>query len=466
MPEQQGGRNRPAPKRSAQNRADRGNRPARGARPVDPARSAAYAVVRAVHADGAYTNLALPAALERHDLTGRDAAFATELAAGTIRRRGTYDAVLAACLDRPLDRVDPPVLDALRLGTHQLLSMRVPPHAAVGTTVDLVRSQIHRGAAGFANAVLRKVGARDLDSWLTVVAPDPATDPLGHAEIVHAHPRWVVEELARALDHAGRAGELGDLLAADNVAPKVTLVARPGLCDLPELEAAGATPTGRTPYAAVLDAGDPGSIPAVREGRAGVQDEGSQLVTLALADAPVEGRDERWLDMCAGPGGKAALLGALARRRGAHLLANELQAHRATLVRRTVRALGDAVTVQTGDATAPSWEQAAYDRVLLDAPCTGLGALRRRAEARWRRTPDDLADLTRLQRRLLEVAADSVRPGGIVAYVTCSPVVAETTEVVEAVLADRDDLRLEHTEQLWPHVDSTDAMYLALLRRS
>src|SRR5690606_2418688 len=119
---------------------------------------------------------ALPAALTRHGISGRDAAFATELAAGTIRRRGTYDAILAACLDRPLAKVDAPVLDALRMGAHQLLSMRVPAHAAVGTTVDLVRNHVHRGAAGFANAVLRKVGARDLDAWVARVAPDAATD--------------------------------------------------------------------------------------------------------------------------------------------------------------------------------------------------------------------------------------------------------------------------------------------------
>lgn len=432
---------------------------------MDPAREAAYAVIRAVHAEDAYTNLALPAALTRHGISGRDAAFATELAAGTIRRRGTYDAILAACLDRPLAKVDPPVLDALRLGAHQLLSMRVPAHAAVGTTVDLVRNHVHRGAAGFANAVLRKVGARDLDAWVARVAPDAATDPIGYAEVAHAHPRWVVEQLAASLAHHGREGELEQLLAADNDPAKVTLVARPGLTEMSELEEAGAVPTGRSPYAATLPGGDPGSLPAVRRGRAGVQDEGSQLVALAVADAPVTGADARWLDMCAGPGGKAALLGALARQCDAHLVANELQEHRAALVRKTVARLGDAVTVTVGDATTPAWEPASFDRVLLDAPCTGLGALRRRAEARWRRTPEDLATLQQLQARLLDVAIASVRPGGVVGYVTCSPVLAETVEVVDAALARHDDVRLEQTQQLWPHSDGTDAMYLALLRR-
>lgn len=447
-------------------RPRRGGRDSPAAGPKDPARTAAYAVIRAVHSEDAYTNLALPAVLARYGLSGRDAAFVTELAAGTIRRRGTYDAILAACLDRPLTRVDPPVLDALRLGAHQLLSMRVPAHAAVGTTVDLVRAEVHRGAAGFANAVLRKVAAVDLDAWIARVAPDPEADPLGHAEVRYAHPRWVVEQLAAALAADGRSDDLDALLAADNEPAKVTLVARPGLCELDELTRAGAVPTGRSPYAAVLPAGDPGAIAAVREGRAGVQDEGSQLAALALADAPLDGPDDRWLDMCAGPGGKAALLGALAAGRGAHLVANELQEHRATLVRRAVRRLEGSVTVQTGDATAPAWGSGTFDRVLLDAPCTGLGALRRRAEARWRRTPEDLATLVDLQRRLLGVAAASVRPGGVVGYVTCSPVLAETREIVDAALAAQPDLSLEHVEQLWPHVDGTDAMFVALLRRS
>jgi len=453
--------------RPARRPASRAARPGRAPdAAADPARAAAYEVVHAVHADGAFTNHALPAALRRHGLTGRDAAFATELAAGTVRRRGLYDAVLAACLDRPLERVDPPVLDALRLGVHQLLGMRVPPHAAVGTTVDLVRQQVHRGAAGFANAVLRRVAADDLDAWVARLAPDAADDPLGHAAFVHAHPQWVVEALAEALTRDGRGEEdLAALLEADNTPARVTLVARPGLADLDELVAAGAEPTGVSPYAAVLPGGDPGDVPAVREGRAGVQDEGSQLVTLALAEAPLDGRDEAWLDLCAGPGGKAALLGALARQRGARLVANELQEHRADLVRSAVRPLGDVVTVVCGDGTRPTWEAGTFDRVLLDAPCTGLGALRRRAEARWRRTPDDLADLVRLQERLLDVALDSVRPGGVVAYVTCSPVLAETADVVAGAVERYDDVELEGVRQLWPHVDGTDAMYVALLRR-
>jgi 16S rRNA (cytosine967-C5)-methyltransferase len=354
--------------------------------------------------------------------------------------------------------------------------MRVPPHAAVGATVELARAVLGEGRASFVNAVLRRVGRRDLASWLAELAPSYDTDPLGHLALVHSHPRWVVAALGDAL--GGDLGELAALLAADNRPAEVTLVARPGRAERDELLAAGARPGAWSPYAAVLPGGDPAALPAVREGRAGVQDEGSQLVTLALAGAPVEGRDERWLDMCAGPGGKAALLGALGRPRGSAVLAAELAPHRARLVR---RAAGADATVVVADGRLPAWPDDAFDRVLLDAPCTGLGALRRRPEARWRRQPSDVPALAALQRELLWRALDATRPGGVVAYVTCSPHLAETRAVVADVLRRRSDVSREDARpllpgvpdlgdgpdvQLWPHRHGTDAMFLSLLRRS
>ena len=414
---------------------------------VDAAREAAYDVIAAVREQDAYTNLLLAQVLRSRGIRDRDAAFATELVSGTIRRQGTYDAVLAALVNRPLDQVDAAVLDALRLGVHQLLAMRVPSHAAVGTTVDLVRAKVGHRPAGFVNAVLRKVSARDLDAWVRRVAPDPGADPVGHASVAQSHPRWVVEELSAALGPA--VGELEDLLGADNAPPKVTLVARPGLASVEELVAAGGAASSMSPYAVTLPGGDPGAIEAVARGRAGVQDEGSQLVALALADAPVAGRDVRWLDLCAGPGGKAALLGAVAGSRGARVLANERQPHRSALVRAGTRAVGAGMLgVVTADGRRPAWRPEAFDRVLVDAPCTGLGALRRRPEARWRRTPGDVDALVPLQRDLLGSALDAVRPGGVVAYVTCSPVLAETSGVVSDVLAARDDVHLEDAAPL------------------
>ena len=448
-----------------------GNRPG-----VDPARLAALDVMKAVRVDGAYTNLVLPSVLRQHGLSGRDAAFVTELVSGTIRRRGTYDAILAACVDRPLSKVEAKVLDALRLGTHQLLSMRVPAHAAISTTVDLVRAKVSSGAGGFANAVLRQVARQGLAEWIGRVAPDPRVAPTRFASIAYSHPRWIVDELRSAVG----ADELFELLAADNEPPRVTLVARPGRSRREELPG---EPTPYSPYGVVLDGGDPGQLPAVAEGRAGVQDEGSQLVAVALAAAPVDGADRRWLDLCAGPGGKAALLAALAAQQGARLVAAERQEHRARLVQGTLHDASVVSGIVTSDGRAPPFAAGTFDRVLVDAPCTGLGALRRRPEARWRRRADDLLSLVLLQRRLLSAALDLTRPGGVVLYATCSPVLSETRGVVSSVLETRDDVRLEDartllpnvpdcdgplegTVQLWPHRHGTDAMFLGLLRRT
>lgn len=444
-----------------------GGRPPKPRPAVDPTRRAAYDVMTAVRVDGAYTNLLLPQVLRKYALEGRDAAFTTELVSGTIRRQGTYDVIIGACADRPLQRIEAKVLDALRLGAHQLLAMRVPDHAAISTTVDLVRSTIGQGPAGFANAVLRRVGEKPLEEWVRLLAPSKVHE---FAAFAHSHPLWVVDALAEAVAATRPADvrvELDALLAADNVAPKVMLVARPGLATLDELLLAEGAPTGRSPYAVELSGGDPSAIAAVVEGRAGVQDEGSQRVALALAAVPIDGRDELWLDLCSGPGGKSALLAAVAAQRGALVLANERQHHRARLVAEGVRAAtAGMVGVVTGDGTRPAWAPGSFDRVLVDAPCSGLGALRRRPEARWRKTLAEVEELVPLQRALLHAALDSVRVGGVVVYATCSPVLAETRGVVDNVVAARNDVAVERTEQLWPHRDSCDAMYLAVLRRS
>ena len=443
---------------------------------VDVARLAALQVLKTVRVDDAYTNLVLPAVISHFALGPRDAGFVTELASGSIRWRGTYDAILSACVDRSLSKVEAKVLDVLRIGTHQLLAMRVPDHAAISTSVDLVRATVSEGAAGFTNAVLRKVAAQDLDAWIAQVAPDVTLYPQQHAEIAFSHPAWIVDELRKAVG----AAELEALLAADNIAPKVTLVARPGRSTQDELPG---TPTPYSPYGVTLEGGAPSEVPAVAEGRAGVQDEGSQLVADVLAAAEVEGRDERWVDLCAGPGGKAALLGALASERGAGLLAVEAQAHRARLVARSLRGATGSVGVVTADGRKPPIAAGSVDRVLVDAPCSGLGALRRRPEARWRRKAADMVPLVLLQRALLESALDLVRPGGVVLYATCSPVTAETSDVVSAVLGARRDVtmedattllpgvpdcagRLPGSVQLWPHRHGTDAMFMALLRRT
>lgn len=453
-------------------RAERGRSRPDERRPGD-ARRVAYDVLRAVAQRDAYANIVLPATLRERGVDHRDAALATELTYGTLRGLGTYDEVLRACSDRGIEGIDPPLLDLLRLGTHQLLATRIPDHAAVGETVALSRSVLDGRRARFVNAVLRKVATRDLAGWVRVVAPDQETDPLGHLAIAYSHPRWVVAAMRDGL--GGDLAETCELLAADNAAAPVTLAATPGHCDRDELLSAGADAAAFSPHAAHLAEGDPAGIAAVREGRAGVQDEGSQLVTLALVRAGIVGDDATWLDLCAGPGGKAALLGGLAAQRGGRVLAVDRQQHRARLIRRVAR---DA-SIVVADGRAPAWRDGAFDRVLVDVPCSGLGALRRRPELRWRRLPEDIASVRPLQRDLLASALRATRPGGIVAYVTCSPHIAETRVVVDDVLAGRDGVERVDARpalpgvphlgsgpyaQLWPHRHGTDAMFLALLR--
>ncbi|MFI9293856.1 rRNA cytosine-C5-methyltransferase [Streptomyces gardneri] len=451
----------------------------------DPVRMLAFEALRAVDERDAYANLVLPPLLrkarEKGDFDGRDAALATELVYGTLRRQGTYDAIISACIDRPLREVDPPVLDVLALGAHQLLGTRIPTHAAVSASVELARVVLGDGRAKFVNAVLRKISQQDLDAWVAQVAPPYDKDAEDHLAVVHSHPRWVVSALWDALG-GGRAG-IEDLLEADNERPEVTLVARPGRSTTEELAAVTETLPGRwSPYALrMAEGGEPGAIEAVKDGRAGVQDEGSQLVALALANATLEGPDARWLDGCAGPGGKAALLAALASERGAALLASEKQPHRARLVERALAGNPGPYQVIAADGTRPPWRPGSFDRVLMDVPCSGLGALRRRPEARWRRRPEDLDGFAPLQRALLTEALSAVRVGGIVGYATCSPHLAETRVVVDDVLKKVGGAELIDARpfmpgvpalgdgpdvQLWPHLHGTDAMYLALLRRT
>jgi 16S rRNA (cytosine967-C5)-methyltransferase len=460
-------------------------------RRADPARRAAYDVLRAVADRDAYANLLLPALLTERGLTGRDAAFATELTYGTLRGRGTYDAILAACSDR--DQLDPPVRDVLRLGAHQLLATRVGHHAAVATSVDLVKDVCGPRPSGFVNAVLRRVATRDLAAWTEIVAPARDRDPVGYLAVRYSYPRWIVEAFRDALGEAS-ATELEDALAAGNLRPDVVLAITPGQADREDpaaLTPAGATPTRWSPYGLRLAAGDP--APVVASGRAVVQDEASQLAALALTraglsaagDASAPESDRLWLDLCAGPGGKARLLAGLAEH-GARLVASDVRPHRAARVQATLRHVQSRAqltpAVIAADGRRVPWRPGTFDRVLADVPCSNLGSLRRRPEARWRKTPDDVAELAAVQRGLLDAAIESARPGGVVAYVTCSPHLAETRDVVTAVADARGDVTIldapavlaevpglrasdPRFAQFWPHRHGTDAIFLALVSR-
>ena len=296
-------RSKPPRSRSGQPPAAR---PRTGRPRTDPARRAAYDVLRAVADRDAYANLLLPALLSERGLTGRDAAFATELTYGTLRGRGTYDAILAACSDR--DELDPPVRDVLRLGAHQLLATRVGPHAAVATSVDLAKDVCGPRPSGFVNAVLRRVATRDLDAWIQLVAPDRSRDPSGYLAVRHSYPRWIVDAFRDALGPAD-ATETEDALAAGNVRPEVVLALSPAPVPSPADPSAPAPspadpsapapddllPDGQrtrwSPYGYRLAGGDP--APLVASGQAAVQDEASQLAALALTRIGLDPRNPR-----------------------------------------------------------------------------------------------------------------------------------------------------------------------------
>ncbi|WP_312676541.1 transcription antitermination factor NusB [Microbacterium sp.] len=447
------------------------------------ARWVAYDVLRAVHDSDAYANLLLPRTIARAGLNSADAGLATELTYGTLRREGTYDAIIADAAGRPVSAIDPPVLDALRLGVHQLVAMRTPSHAAVNETVRQVRQAAGTSAAGFANAVLRRVSERTPEEWDERLAAAARSDDERLA-VRYAHPVWVIRAFRRALAAEGRVDELETLLAADNEPPVVTFAALTGLAERP----AEAVATPYSPIGFRSAGGDPASVVAASGGLVRVQDEGSQLAALALARAVPVRPGEKWLDLCAAPGGKTAVLAAEALAHGASLEANELSPARAGLVRDSVAAVPLPVPVSEEDGRTRA-AHGRYDRILVDAPCTGLGALRRRPEARWRKQPADVPELAALQAELLAAAFDALTPGGIVAYVTCSPHLAETAAVVSEALRTLGD-RVEELDaravvaglsvapidlaapadgsgraQLWPHRHGTDAMSISLLRR-
>jgi 16S rRNA (cytosine967-C5)-methyltransferase len=423
-------------------------------------RRAALAALTQVEEGGRWSNLAVPEAIA--DLVEvRDRAFAAHLAYETLRWEGTLDAALALVLTRELAAVEPALRRILRLGATQLLISDVPARAAVDTSVQLARTAVpagrSNGAAGFVNGVLRALSRRGDDlGW-----PDPAQDPVGHLALSTGHPRWIVEDLVARLG-AERAGRI---LAADDVAPGVTLRAngdREAL--LAELAAAGVEATAAVTPGAVRAPGlDPRGFAAVLEGRAVVQDEASMRVVLATGTTP----GARVLDLCAGPGGKTTHLAHLVGPAGS-VTAVELHPHRARLIAAAAATQSVPVEVVVGDArTPPLAPEATYDVVLVDAPCTGLGTGRRRPEVRWRRQPEDAVELAALQRELLAAAALRVAPGGKLTYAVCTWTAAETTAVVAAFEAGpaSSGLTRRETLQLWPDTDDTDGMFIATWAR-
>jgi 16S rRNA (cytosine967-C5)-methyltransferase len=445
------------------------------------ARSVALDVLVAVLKDDAYANLLLSSRISSAGLDTRDAGLATELCHGTLRGRGKYDAIISRCTDRELSKIHPVVLAALEMGCHQHLAMRVSTHALVNETVQLVKDSGMAAASGFANAVMRRVTERSDDEW-TAELIATASSSIEAQSLLTSHPAWVIRAFDLALKADGRTGELDALLQADNTSTALGIVdLRLNGAPLPNVSAAKYSPIGFH----LDNNGNPNQLTAQGGGKVRVQDEGSQLAALALIAAQDVKPGEAWLDMCAAPGGKSAVLAAAAHQHTCALIANEANQGRLDLVRRSVAPWPE-VEVSGRDGRDFGLDDEHFDRILVDAPCTGLGALRRRPEARWRKTPADVATLSALQEQLLTSAVDALKPGGIVAYVTCSPHIAETRSIVNTVLKKRSSMNeisarealngitqlpIETATdglslQLWPHAHGTDAMFIALLHKS
>lgn len=440
-------------------------------------RDVAYELLGRVRSSDAYANLLLPDLIGKYQLNRADAAMCVELAFGTLRNQGFYDWLASKVTARDLLAIDPDALDVIRLGAHQLLGMRTPPHAALNETVNLAKKVLRQGAVGFVNAALRRISEKPRDEWVRILERD-VPDQARKNSILFSHPEWIVNSLKLALEADGR-NEVEKLLRANNDAPAVNLVALPNhefVAD-DDLVKEGVSPLGYR-----LEGGDPAHLPGFRSGAMRVQDQGSQLAALALVHVAKVQPGERWLDLCAGPGGKAALLGAEAEINGATLVANEISNHRARLVSQALADSGVKARVVNEDGRTLDLGQ--FDRIMIDAPCTGLGALRRRPESRWRKSPDDLKQLNSLQSELIESGWRQLKEGGYLAYVTCSPHPAETTAILSKLLSKHKDAELvdagavieaisdefmpnrsRKTVQLWPHTDDTDAMFISLIRK-
>lgn len=436
----------------------------------DAPRLLAYDIISEVNRRNGYSNLLLPQALSSSTMDERDRGFTTELVYGTLRMQGLYDYIFAQISDRAWSQVDDEIVDLARMGAHQIFTMRTPLHAAVSATVDVARKQLGESKGSFINALMRKASAKELDQWLAPVRA--MSDDVARLAIEYSHPEWIVSAY---LDLLKDISLVEAELSSNNTPARPTLVSWPGASTQEDLVALGAIATEYSPYGARFD-GAPGSLELIRHRKAGVQDEGSQLVATVFAKI-TEGAMST-LDLCAGPGGKAALLSHICEVSGRDFVANEISEPRAKLVKNVIGKFG----VIVGDGREIATQGRTFDAILADVPCTGLGALRRRPEVRWRRTLKDLAPLLQLQIELSDAAISVLNPGGFFGYATCSPHFAETSGQVRQILKKHPELSLvditsampdglaqglrEGALSLWGHRHNTDSMFLAIFQKA
>ncbi|MHB9025758.1 MAG: 16S rRNA (cytosine(967)-C(5))-methyltransferase RsmB [Armatimonadota bacterium] len=425
---------------------------------------------------GESATAALDKLLDGSALDARDRGLVTALVDGTLRWQGRLDYQLQQVLDRPLDSLETPILLILRLGAYQMtLLERIPPHAAVNESVELARRYGHEGTAKLVNAVLRRLAKPEE----APAFPDPQADPVGFLATAYSHPAWLV---TRWLPRFGFT-ETEALLKVNNSPPPVTLrvnrrwITREGLQSFLQMHDVTTDPTPISPWGLfVLSGGDPRQAEEYREGLFSVQGEGSMIMVELLKP----GRNRDGWDLAAGVGGKTTHIAEWVDDSGT-LLATDTSGERLEVLKREIARLElHSIDVRQGDARTLAVTPESKDYALLDAPCSGTGSLRRQADARWKKTPEQLPELAQLQRELLEAAARAIKPGGILLYCTCSLEPEENEEVVAAFLADHPEWTLEPAGtkmrtlpddardpagyvRLLPHRHGTDGFFAARL---
>jgi len=437
-------------------------------------RLVAYQTLSRIEKEHSHADILLDHLLSRGDVPERDRPLLTELVYGTLRRQGTLDWVIDHSGQRA-DRLERPLLTTLRLGVYQLLFLdRIPPRAAIYETVELAKTVVPRGA-GLVNALLRRVDReRDRLPW------PPQDDLAGHISIVYGHPRWIVEGWIQQLGGDGAI----DCARAMSLPPPVTLRVNTRRISREEamgrLQTEGATGIRETPFSPVGVAVDRlpplRDLPSFREGLVSVQDESSQMAVILLDPRP----GETILDACAAPGGKTTMIAELTGDQG-RVIALDRHPRKCSLISETARRLG-MTSIETVTADATTWSPPAgtlFDRVLVDAPCSGLGVIRRHPEGKWWKTPEDLPRLSRLQETILARVSRFVRPGGVLVYSTCSTNPDENERVIERFLATASDYSIEYPKsppfprfrvdpgmfRSWPHRDGMDGFSAVRLRR-
>ncbi|GAK39802.1 ribosomal RNA small subunit methyltransferase B [Paenibacillus sp. TCA20] len=442
-------------------------------------REAALQVLAAVEQEGAYSNLLLNQVLKQANLTPADTGLATELVYGTIARQKTLDYYLESYVAKGLAKLQPWVRSLLRLSLYQILYLdRVPDHAAVSEAVNIAKRKGHQGISGMVNGVLRNI-LRNRDK-LTIPEDLPAAERIA---LMHSHPEWLVQ---RWIEQYGEQ-EAEAMCRANNEAPPVsvrvntTMISRNKLIQEMQEEGLVVEPSLLSDDGIIVKSGGNMALTDwYKEGMLSVQDESSMLVAGAVDPKP----GMTVLDCCAAPGGKTSHMGEKMEDQG-RIIANDIHPHKVELIHRQAERLGLAsIETVCHDALdlASNYKEASFDRILLDAPCSGFGVIRRKPDLRWTKSPEDVEAISALQYELLSRVSKLLKPGGTLVYSTCTTEHAENGGVVERFLKENDQFapaghlslreELRHSAildeygiQILPHQFHSDGFYIARLTR-